>query len=53
MEEWLASTEAKEYGDQGEVAHDRLGLADGHRSRFEKFDLETLTVQNTVEGGGQ
>ena len=39
MEEQLASTDEENYGDQGEMARDRLGLAEGYTSSFEKFDL--------------
>lgn len=48
MEERLASTDAEDSREQGEVERDRLGLVEECRSSFKKFDLETLTV----EGGG-
>jgi hypothetical protein len=53
IEERLASTNEENYGDQGEMARDKLGLAEGHKSSFKKFDPETLIVQNSVDGGGQ
>jgi hypothetical protein len=50
MEEWLASVDVEDDGEQGEVVRDRLGLVEGRRSSFEKFDWEPMTVHNRVEG---